>query len=198
MLCVASSGITLLLLPGGHTAHSTFSIPVEDLNQDSCCQIDKHSKQAEMMHQVRLIIWDEAVTQHKYYDSLLLYQIHSNRSILDTQLRLLTACFKTSAQQAVHLVASPSCSEETSSKRCPSSLKVVEKTSSRLRFNAPYCGATLKSFTSVKTCESTQMLRIYILHNGCFPLVMDNPTSRAAHPHRLPSSTRCDVNQKMS
>jgi hypothetical protein len=65
VLCVASSGIASLLLPGGHTAHSTFSIPVESLNEDSSCQIDKNSKHADMLRSVRLIIWDEAVTQHR-------------------------------------------------------------------------------------------------------------------------------------
>ena len=65
-LCVASSGIAALLLPGGHTAHSTFSIPVETFCEDSTCQIEKNSKQADMLRSVRLIIWDEAVTQHKY------------------------------------------------------------------------------------------------------------------------------------
>jgi hypothetical protein len=64
-LCVASSGIAALLLPGGHTAHSTFSIPVEQLCEDSSCQVDKNSKQADMMCKVQLIIWDEAITQHR-------------------------------------------------------------------------------------------------------------------------------------
>jgi len=65
-LCVASSGIAALLLPGGRTAHSTFSIPVQGLADDSSCQIDKGSKQADMLRQVRLIIWDEAPMQHWY------------------------------------------------------------------------------------------------------------------------------------
>ena len=65
VLCVASSGIAALLLPGGHTAHSTFAIPVQMLCHNSCCQIEKHSPQAEMLHAVKLIIWDEAVTQHR-------------------------------------------------------------------------------------------------------------------------------------
>ena len=63
MLCVTSSEIASLLLPSGHTgsdtAHSTFSIPVETLSNDSFCQIDKNSKQADMLCEVRLIIWDE-------------------------------------------------------------------------------------------------------------------------------------------
>jgi DNA replication protein DnaC len=67
VLCVALSGIAALLLPGGRTAHSTFLIPVENLAEDSCCQIDKNSKLADMLHKVRLIVWDEAVTQHRYH-----------------------------------------------------------------------------------------------------------------------------------
>jgi hypothetical protein len=66
VLCVASCGIASLLLPGGHTAHSTFAIPVENLCEDSCCAVDKNSKLGEMLRNVRLIIWDEAVTQHRY------------------------------------------------------------------------------------------------------------------------------------
>jgi hypothetical protein len=66
VLYVASSGIAALLLPGGRTAHSMFCIPVETLCEDSSCQIDKNSKQADMLRKVRLIIWDETVTQHRY------------------------------------------------------------------------------------------------------------------------------------
>ena len=65
-LCIASSGIASLLLPGGRTAHSMFLIPVENLHEDSICTIDKNSKCTEMFRDVRVIIWDEAVTQHRY------------------------------------------------------------------------------------------------------------------------------------
>ena len=65
VLCVASSGIAALLLPGGRTAHSMFSIPVDGLCEDSVCNINKNSKQALMLQQVHLIIWDEAVMQHR-------------------------------------------------------------------------------------------------------------------------------------
>jgi hypothetical protein len=64
-LCVASSGIAALLLPRGQTAHSTFAIPVQGLAENSTYQIDKLSKQADMLCQVRPIIWDEAVMQHR-------------------------------------------------------------------------------------------------------------------------------------
>jgi DNA replication protein DnaC len=66
VLCVASSGIASLLLSGDHTTHSTFCIPVETLCEDSVCQIDKNSKHADMLCRICLIIWDEAVTQHRY------------------------------------------------------------------------------------------------------------------------------------
>ncbi|KIK60272.1 hypothetical protein GYMLUDRAFT_168419, partial [Collybiopsis luxurians FD-317 M1] len=35
ILCVASSGIAALLLPGGQTAHSLFKIPIEGLSDES-------------------------------------------------------------------------------------------------------------------------------------------------------------------
>jgi hypothetical protein len=66
VLCVASSGIAALLLPGGRTAHSMFSIPVDNLSEDSMCNINKNSKQAAMLRQVRLIIWDEAAMQNRH------------------------------------------------------------------------------------------------------------------------------------
>ncbi len=44
VLCVASSGITALLLLGSPMAHSTFSIPVDGLCEDSVCNINKNSK----------------------------------------------------------------------------------------------------------------------------------------------------------
>ena len=65
VLCVASSGIAALLLPGGRTAHSTFSIPVDSLCENSVCSINKNSKQAVMLRRVCLIIWDEAAMQHR-------------------------------------------------------------------------------------------------------------------------------------
>ncbi|KAI0699683.1 PIF1-like helicase-domain-containing protein [Cytidiella melzeri] len=63
-LCVASSGIAALLLPGGRTSHSTFQIPIDPLSHDSMCNIDFRSLRAEMLRHVWLIIWDEAVMQH--------------------------------------------------------------------------------------------------------------------------------------
>ncbi|KAJ7358088.1 PIF1-like helicase-domain-containing protein [Mycena albidolilacea] len=43
VLCVASSGIAALLMPGGRTAHSVFKIPIDGLNAESFCNIPKNS-----------------------------------------------------------------------------------------------------------------------------------------------------------
>lgn len=66
VLCVASSGITALLLQGGHTVHSMFKIPIEGLTDKSFCSIPKESLLAKMICQTRLIIWDEATMQHQF------------------------------------------------------------------------------------------------------------------------------------
>ena len=66
VLCVASSGITALLLQGGCTVHSMFKIPVEGLTDKSFCSIPKESLLAKMICQTRLIILDEATMQHQF------------------------------------------------------------------------------------------------------------------------------------
>ncbi|XP_045820117.1 uncharacterized protein LOC123913423 [Trifolium pratense] len=62
---VASSGIASILLPGGKTAHSQFGIPLV-LTKESCCQIDKGSKKAQLLIMTSLIIWDEAPMINKW------------------------------------------------------------------------------------------------------------------------------------
>lgn len=59
VLNVASSGIAALLLPGGRTAHSRFSIPINP-DEFSTCKIQPGSDQAELISKASLIIWDEA------------------------------------------------------------------------------------------------------------------------------------------
>lgn len=65
VLCVASSGIAALLLHGGRTAHSMFKIPIDGLNDDSFCNIPKESSRAELLRSTELIVWDEALMQHR-------------------------------------------------------------------------------------------------------------------------------------
>ncbi|KAG5517186.1 hypothetical protein RHGRI_037823 [Rhododendron griersonianum] len=65
VVTVASSGIASLLLEGGRTAHSTFAIPL-DVLENSICGFTKQSLQAELFRETKLMIWDEVPMQHKY------------------------------------------------------------------------------------------------------------------------------------
>ncbi|GKD49526.1 ATP-dependent DNA helicase PIF1-like protein [Tanacetum coccineum] len=65
LLNVASSGIVTLLLEGGKTAHSRFEIPINIL-EDSMCHIPADSDLANLIHQAKLIIWDEAPMIQSY------------------------------------------------------------------------------------------------------------------------------------
>ena len=66
VLCVASSGVAALLLPDGHTAHSTFRIPINDLDANSLCNISKEDLRADLLRKVDLMIWDEALMQNRF------------------------------------------------------------------------------------------------------------------------------------
>ncbi|GJX00670.1 ATP-dependent DNA helicase PIF1-like protein [Tanacetum coccineum] len=65
VLAVASSGIAALLLPGGRTTHSRFVIPLK-LLENNTCGIKQNTHLAELMQEVKLIIWDEAPMTQKY------------------------------------------------------------------------------------------------------------------------------------
>ncbi|XP_057425917.1 uncharacterized protein LOC130719311 [Lotus japonicus] len=65
VLNVASSGIASLLLPGGRTVHSRFSIPL-DINNLSTCNVRQGSLKAELLQKASLIIWDEAPMLNKH------------------------------------------------------------------------------------------------------------------------------------
>ncbi|XP_035842098.1 uncharacterized protein LOC118488824 [Helianthus annuus] len=65
VLNVASSGIALLLLDGGRTAHSRFSIPL-NLTEDSVCNIKPESDLSKLLLETILIIWDKAPMVHKH------------------------------------------------------------------------------------------------------------------------------------
>ena len=64
-LCVASSAIAALLLDGGRTAHSRFSIPIP-VDADSTCPISMNSDLHGLLAETKLIIWDEAPMQHRH------------------------------------------------------------------------------------------------------------------------------------
>ncbi|XP_071727277.1 uncharacterized protein [Rutidosis leptorrhynchoides] len=59
------AGIASLLLPDGRTAHSRFVIPLE-LLENSTCGIKQKTHLDALLHEVRLIIWDEAPMTHRY------------------------------------------------------------------------------------------------------------------------------------
>jgi hypothetical protein len=62
---VASSGIAALLLEGGRTSHSVFKIPIA-FGRDSMCSIHVQSIFAKLLREAKLIVWDEAPTQHRH------------------------------------------------------------------------------------------------------------------------------------
>ncbi|PIA45563.1 hypothetical protein AQUCO_01600041v1 [Aquilegia coerulea] len=65
VVMVASSGIASLLLTGGRTAHSTFKIPF-DVMDDTVCGFKKNSNHAELFRKTKLIVWDEVPMQHRF------------------------------------------------------------------------------------------------------------------------------------
>ena len=65
-LAVASSGIAATLLPGGRTAHSTFKLPLDLAKEDKpICNVKRNTDVANIMREVKLIVWDEATMSHK-------------------------------------------------------------------------------------------------------------------------------------
>jgi hypothetical protein len=66
VLCVASSGIAALLLPGGRTVHSSFNIHPTNINESTTCSISRGTLKAGLLNQTDLIIWDEAIMQHRH------------------------------------------------------------------------------------------------------------------------------------
>ena len=66
----ASNGITALLLEGGHTAHSRFSILINP-DETTSCKITKGSDLAELLKLADLIVWDEAPMMSRHcFDNL--------------------------------------------------------------------------------------------------------------------------------
>ncbi|POM70619.1 Helitron helicase-like protein, partial [Phytophthora palmivora] len=63
-IAVASSGIAATLLTGGHTAHSTFRIPLK-LTEHSTCSLSWQSQKSDLIRNASLILWDEAPMMHR-------------------------------------------------------------------------------------------------------------------------------------
>ena len=70
VLNTASSGIASLLLPGGRTAHSRFSIPINP-DEFTTCSLTPGSDKANLIKEASLIIWDEAPMMSRHcFESL--------------------------------------------------------------------------------------------------------------------------------
>ena len=65
VLCVASSGIAALFLPGRMISHSRFKIPLI-VNEDSICRFTGSFYLYEVLKQTSLIIWNEVFMQNKH------------------------------------------------------------------------------------------------------------------------------------
>lgn len=59
VISVAWTGIAAMLLPNGRTAHSRFKLPL-NLHEHSISALKTNSKEAHIIRNVKLIIWDEA------------------------------------------------------------------------------------------------------------------------------------------
>ncbi|XP_050222183.1 uncharacterized protein LOC126672278 [Mercurialis annua] len=64
-LATATSGVAAAIMPGGRTAHSRFSIPL-NATETTVCGISKQSGKAELLRRAKLIIWDEAPMAKKF------------------------------------------------------------------------------------------------------------------------------------
>lgn len=65
VLCVASSGIASILLPGGRTSHSRFKIPL-DVDETTQLHWPSQSDLGQLFRAADLLIWDEVVMQHRH------------------------------------------------------------------------------------------------------------------------------------
>ena len=66
ILCVASTGLACLLLPGGQTAHSMFKIPIDTLSSSSICSIAKESLRADLLRMAVAVIFDKCLMTHRH------------------------------------------------------------------------------------------------------------------------------------
>ncbi|KAF9643018.1 hypothetical protein BDM02DRAFT_3104962, partial [Thelephora ganbajun] len=97
VLCIASSGITALVLYGGCTAHSMFKIPLRPDNT-SYCPIAKQGNLADLIRATtilttRLIIWDEITMQHRYAAETVDCMCHDLLNTLDCPFSGITVVF---------------------------------------------------------------------------------------------------------
>uniref|UniRef100_A0A2S2QXL1 ATP-dependent DNA helicase n=1 Tax=Sipha flava TaxID=143950 RepID=A0A2S2QXL1_9HEMI len=97
-LAVASSGIAATLLEGGRTAHATFKLPLNlTASATPFCNISKQSNFAEVLKDIKLIVWDEITMAHKGGVEALnisLKDIRENKRLMDGVTVLLAGDFR--------------------------------------------------------------------------------------------------------
>jgi hypothetical protein len=65
-----TSGIAASIMPGDHTAHSIFKIPIK-ISDGSICKFSKQSDTTDLLRSVALVIWDEvAMTKRQSVETL--------------------------------------------------------------------------------------------------------------------------------
>jgi hypothetical protein len=58
VVATATPGIAASIMPGSHTAHSVFKIPIK-ISDGGICKFSKQSDMADLLRRAALIIWDE-------------------------------------------------------------------------------------------------------------------------------------------
>jgi ATP-dependent DNA helicase PIF1 len=70
VVVTATSGIAASIMPGGHTTHSVFKIPIK-ISDGSICKFSKQSDTTDLLCRSALIIWDEvAMTKRQSIEML--------------------------------------------------------------------------------------------------------------------------------
>lgn len=70
-LATATSGIAATLLPNGRTLHSRCKVPVQNLNENSTCNISKRDATAELLRRCVLLVIDEVtMADRKVYEAV--------------------------------------------------------------------------------------------------------------------------------
>ena len=135
ILCVTSTGLACLLLQGGQTVHSTFKIPIDNLDVDSICSIPRESLWADLLWLARAIIFDECLMIHWHCFEAL------NPTFQD-----LRNCPKWFGGLTIVL------GEEIFNKSCLSYQEAPTQKWSQPVSKIPICGTICRSWNCEKTC----------------------------------------------
>ena len=155
IICVASTGLVCLLLPGGQTGHSMFKIPIENLDADSICNITKESQHGQLMKIIIAVVYDECLMTHR----------HSFEALDRTSQDLCDNCKHFGGLTMIF-------GGDFSNKYFLSFPMVQELISSILPFGSHIFGTTWKFSNFERTCAFENLLKTMISRNGFSMLVM--------------------------